>query len=52
MALILIRGETNSKLLNAIADMERHGNLNLVTKPKVVDSNFADSIVEKIFFPK
>ena len=37
MALILIRGETNSKLLNAIADMERHGNLNLVTKPKIVE---------------
>ena len=52
MALILIRGETNSKLLNAIADMERHGNLNLVTKPKVVDSNFADSIVEKILNSK
>ena len=27
MALILVRGENNSKLLNAIADMERHGNL-------------------------
>ena len=52
MALILIRGETNSKILNAIADMERHGNLNLVTKPKVVDSNFADSIVEKILNSK
>lgn len=48
MALILVRGENNSKLLNAIADMERHGNLNLVTRPKVIDSNFADSLVEKI----
>jgi len=49
MALILIRGENNSKLLNAIADMERHGSLNLVTMPKVIDSNFADTLVEKIF---
>ena len=48
MALILIRGENNSKLINAIADMERHGNLNLITKPKVVDAKFADSIVEGI----
>lgn len=48
MALILIRGENNSKLLSAIADMERHANINLVTKPKVIDSNFADSLVEKI----
>ena len=48
MALILIRGENNSKLLNAIADIERHGNLNLTSKPKVVDAAFADSLVEGI----
>lgn len=48
MALILVRGENNSKLLNAIADMERHGNLTLVSKPKVIDSDFADSLVENI----
>lgn len=48
MALILVRGENNSKLLSAISDMERHGNLNLVTKPKVIDANFADSLVESI----
>jgi hypothetical protein len=48
MALILVRGENNSKLLSAIADMERHGNLNLVTKPKVIDAGFADSLVEGI----
>ena len=27
MALVLIRGENNSKILNAIADVERHANL-------------------------
>ena len=48
MALILIRGENNSKLLSAIADLENHGNLNLVTKPKVVDASFADNLVENI----
>lgn len=52
MALILIRGENNSKLLNAISDMERHGNLNLATNPKVVDANFADSLVENILNSK
>ena len=52
MALILIRGESNSKLLSAIADMERHGNLNLTTKPKVVDAKFADSMVEGILNSK
>lgn len=48
MALILVRGKNNSKLLNAIADIERHANLNLITKPKKVDAKFADEIVEKI----
>ncbi len=48
MALILIRGENNSKVLNAIADVERHANLNLTTKPKALDAEYADGIVEKI----
>ena len=52
MALILVRGENNSKLLSAIADMERHGNLNLTTKPRVIDASFADSIVEGILNSK
>ncbi len=52
MALILVRGENNSKLLNAIADMERHGNLNIISKPKVIDAGFADSLVENILNSK
>lgn len=52
MALILVRGENNSKLLNAIADMERHGNLNLTTKPKIIDPKFADNLVEGILKSK
>lgn len=48
MALILIRGENNSKLLSAISDMEKHGNLNLSTNPKIIDAKFADSLVEGI----
>lgn len=52
MALILIRGENNSKLLNAISDMERHGNLNIVSQPRVIDSDFADSLVENILNSK
>jgi len=52
MALILVRGENNSKLLSAISDMEKHANLNLVSKPKVIDSNFADSLVESILNSK
>lgn len=52
MALILVRGENNSKLLSAIADMERHGNLTLTSKPKIVDASFADSLVEGILKSK
>ena len=48
MALVLIRGENNSKILNAIADVERHANLNLATKPKKIDAKYADKIVENI----
>ncbi|MBQ2961947.1 DUF356 domain-containing protein [Methanobrevibacter sp.] len=48
MALVLIRGENNSKILNAIADLERHANLNLITKPKKIDAKYADKIVENI----
>ena len=52
MALILVRGENKSKLLSAISDMERHGNLTLVTKPKVISAEFADSLVEQILKSK
>jgi len=48
MALILIRGDNNSKLLNAIADIERHAQLNVIDTPQKVDSDFADSLVESI----
>ncbi|WP_458404336.1 DUF356 domain-containing protein [Methanobrevibacter sp.] len=52
MALILVRGENNSKLLSAIADIEKHGSLYLVTTPKIIDADFADSLVEQILNSK
>ena len=39
-------------MLNAVADMEKHGNLNLMTQPKVIDAAFADSLVESILNSK
>ena len=39
-------------MLSAISDMERHGNLTLITKPKVIDASFADSLVEGILNSK
>ncbi|SDA71362.1 DUF356 domain-containing protein [Methanobrevibacter millerae] len=52
MALILVRGENKSKLLSAISDMERHGSLTLVSNPKVISAEFADSLVEQILKAK
>ena len=52
MALILVRGENTSKLLSAVSDMERHGNLTLISKPKVISAEFADSLVEQILKSK
>ena len=52
MALILIRGNKKSKLLNSIVEIELHANLNLVTKPKVISAEFADSLVEQILNSK
>ena len=52
MALILVRVENNTKLYNAISDMERHGNLNVISQPKQIDAGFADSLVESILNSK
>ncbi|WP_407377224.1 DUF356 domain-containing protein [Methanobrevibacter sp.] len=52
MALILVRGENNSKLQSAISDIEKHANLYLVTTPKIIDSEFADNLVEHILNSK
>lgn len=52
MALILIRGENNSKLLNAVSDIEHHANLDIISTPKIIDSDFADSLVENILNSK
>ncbi|WP_414468454.1 DUF356 domain-containing protein [Methanobacterium sp. ACI-7] len=48
MALILIRANNQEKLLNAIADIERHANLKIAGKPKLIDSKKADSIAKGI----
>lgn len=52
MALILIRGENNSKLLSAISDIERHASLEIISKPRIIGADFADSLVESILGSK
>jgi uncharacterized protein len=48
MALILIRADDLPKLLNTLADIERHAKLRILGKPKILDSKHADKLVEKV----
>lgn len=48
MALILIRADSQGKLLNALADIERHADLKIAGKPKIIDPIIADRIAKGI----
>ena len=48
MALILIRADSQGKLLNALADIERHANLKIAGKPRIVDPEIANKIAKGI----
>ncbi|WP_295721791.1 DUF356 domain-containing protein [uncultured Methanobrevibacter sp.] len=48
MALILIRGDNKTKVFNAIEDVEKHADLNIISNPKTLDSKVADKFVSKI----
>jgi len=48
MALILIRANSQGKLLNAIADIERHAALKIAGKPKLVEAEIADRVARNI----
>lgn len=52
MALILLRADNQAKILNALADIERHADLNIISKPKILDNNFSDDIAKKILKTK
>jgi len=48
MALILIRGENQTKILNSLADMERHARLKIQGKPRFLDPKKADEYAQAI----
>ena len=52
MALILIRAEDQGKLLNTIADIERHAGLKVAGKPRILNPKTADEIAGKILKQK
>lgn len=48
MALILIRADSKKKILNALADMERHAKLNILGKPKIIPSKLSNEVIKRI----
>ena len=52
MSWILLRADNQSKILNALADIERHAKLNIIGKPRILKNTFADCIAEKILKTK
>ena len=52
MSIILIRAASKKKLLNALADLERHASLKIAGKPRMLDAKKADYLAEKILKQK
>lgn len=48
MAFILIRADDQKKILNALADIERHAKLKIMGKPKIMPPELADEVIERI----
>jgi uncharacterized protein len=52
MAFILIRADSKKKILNALADLERHAKLKINGKPKIISPELADEVIERILKEK
>ncbi|BDZ70739.1 DUF356 domain-containing protein [Methanobacterium petrolearium] len=52
MTLILVRAENQAKILNSLADIERHAELKINGKPRIIDSKIADKYVQRIIKDK
>ncbi|MDP1552080.1 MAG: DUF356 domain-containing protein [Methanobacteriaceae archaeon] len=52
MSLILLRADNNGKLLNSLADIERHAGLKIKGKPRLVENEFADKMAQDILKKK
>lgn len=48
MTLILIRAENQTKILNSLADIERHAGLKINGTPKIIDTTLADKYAKSI----
>jgi len=52
MTLILIRAENQTKILNSLADIERHAGLKINGTPKLIDTELADKYARSILNAK
>jgi uncharacterized protein len=52
MTLILIRAENQTKILNSLADIERHAGLKINGTPKIIDTTLADKYAMSILNAK
>ena len=52
MALILIRAMNNKKALNVLADLERHANLTIEGKPKIVSLDKVFDVTKRVIKQK
>ncbi len=52
MTLILIRAENQTKILNSLADIERHAGLKINGTPKIIDNTMADKYAQSILNAK
>ena len=52
MTLILIRAENQTKILNSLADIERHAGLKINGTPKIIDTTLADKYAKSILNAK
>jgi len=48
MTILLIRGDSYEKLKNALADVDRHAELTIIGKPKIIVPEAADEILSHI----
>ncbi len=48
MAIILLRADNRKKVLNALADLERHASLRIISEPVIIDNKIADKIASSI----
>ncbi|MBE2899648.1 hypothetical protein DNK57_02240 [Methanothermobacter thermautotrophicus] len=48
MSLIILRADSREKILNAIADLERHAGLKVLGKPRILSNDIADRIASSI----